>query len=90
MASLTALGAASGFTSVVVLALYIQSDKVADLYGRPEALWLTCPLFLYWFGRAMVLANRGRVHDDPILFALRDRASWITVAGIAAAVAAAL
>ena len=90
LASLTALGAASGFTSVVVLALYIQSDKVADLYGRPEALWLTCPLLLYWFGRTMVLANRGRVHDDPILFALRDRASWITVAGIAAAVAAAL
>lgn len=90
LASLTALGAASGFTSVVVLALYIQSDKVAALYDRPEALWLTCPLLLYWLGRTMVLANRGRVDDDPILFALRDRASWITAAGIAAAVAAAL
>lgn len=90
LASLTALGAASGFTAVVVLALYIQSERVAALYGQPEALWLTCPLLLYWLGRTTVLANRGQVHDDPLVFALRDRASWVTAAGVAATVAAAL
>ncbi|OGQ10217.1 MAG: hypothetical protein A2138_08640 [Deltaproteobacteria bacterium RBG_16_71_12] len=71
------LGAAAGFVAVLVLALYIHSDDVRRLYARPTVLWGVLPLLLYWINRVWVLAARGVLHDDPIVFALRDRASWI-------------
>ena len=75
---LAALGAASSFATVVVLALYIQSPEVSVRYGSPERLWLLCPLLIYWLGRLTLLANRGVVDDDPVVFAIRDRTSWLT------------
>lgn len=72
---LAALGGASGFAAVLVLALYLNSPDVDARYGRPEALWLLCPLLVYWIGRVMMLTNRGEVDDDPIIFAVRDRPS---------------
>lgn len=87
---LTALAAAAGFASVVVLALYVQSPAVSARYEQPHLLWLICPLLVYWLGRLLLLANRGAIDDDPVAFALRDRASWLTAAGIAASFAAAL
>ena len=89
-AALTVLGGASAFAAVVVLAFYIQSPDVAALYARPEALWLACPLLIYWLGRIVLLANRGELDEDPIIFALRDRASWLTGLGLLAVFAAAL
>ena len=73
-----------------VLAFYIQSPDVAALYARPDALWLACPLLIYWLGRIVLLANRGELDEDPIIFALRDRASWLTGLGLLAVFAAAL
>ncbi len=87
---LTAFGAAAGLASVIVLTLYIQSAEVSVLYGRPEFLWLICPLLVYWMGRMMLLAHRRTVDDDPVAFTLRDRASWLTGLAMAAAFAAAL
>jgi 4-hydroxybenzoate polyprenyltransferase len=72
---LAALGGASGFAAVLVLALYLNSPQVDARYGQPEVLWLLCPLLVYWIGRVMMLTNRGLVDDDPILFAVRDRPS---------------
>lgn len=89
-AVLTALAAAAGFAAVVVLALYVQSPTVIARYARPHLLWLICPLLVYWLGRLLLLGNRGAIDDDPVAFALRDRASWITAAGMAAAFVAAL
>ena len=74
----TMLGSASAIGAVIVLALYLQSSDVAAAYERPELLWLTCPVFLYWLSRLLLLADRGTVDDDPVIFALRDRASWLT------------
>ena len=87
---LAALSAASGFASVVVLTLYIQSPLVTERYGRPEFLWLLCPLLIYWLGRMTLLANRGAVGDDPLVYALRDRASWAAAIGGATIFAVAL
>ena len=93
---MAALGAASGFGSVVILTLYIQSPEAAERYARPELLWLICPLLLYWLGRMALLAGRGKESgrmpgdDDPVVFALRDRTSWLTGLGVLAAFAAAL
>jgi 4-hydroxybenzoate polyprenyltransferase len=82
---LSALGVASGLVAVLVVALYVSSADVTRLYRHPERLWLLCPLGLHWVSRLWLLARRGVVDDDPVLFALRDRASWAT-GGLAAAV----
>jgi 4-hydroxybenzoate polyprenyltransferase len=79
---LLALGTASGYAAVVVMALYIHSPESARLYGDAQPLWLTCPLLLYWISRVWLLTTRGRMHDDPILFAIRDRASLAVIAAI--------
>ncbi len=78
------MGVASGYLSVLVLALYINSSASEALYHRPQFLWLVCPCLLYWVSRAWFVAHRGKMVDDPIVFAIRDRTSQITlvIAGI--------
>jgi len=76
----SALAAATGFSAVVVFALYISSDAMTTLYSRPELLWLVCPVLMYWIGRALMLAHRREMDDDPVVFALKDRVSLATVA----------
>lgn len=74
------LGVMSGFASVVVLALYLNSEAVVRLYHSPEFMWCAVPIMLFWISWIWMKAHRGQMHDDPLLFALRDRASL--VAGI--------
>lgn len=74
------LGGSAGYTAVLVLALYIQDSNTASLYATPTIIWLACPLLLFWISRAWLIAHRGNMHDDPIVFALKDRVSWIVVA----------
>ncbi|AUN94350.1 UbiA family prenyltransferase [Pseudazoarcus pumilus] len=71
------LGAAAGYLAVLVLALYINEPTTAAQYAQPELIWFACPLLLFWITRVWMLAHRGAVHDDPVLFALRDRSSLI-------------
>lgn len=74
---LSVMGMSSGMIGVMVLALYINSDKVSKLYEHPEVLWIVCPLMLYWIGRLWIRAHRREMCDDPLLFALTDKASYI-------------
>ncbi len=74
------LGGSAGYTGVLVLALYIQDAHTASLYATPQAIWLACPLLLFWISRAWLIAHRGQMHDDPIVFALKDRISWAVAA----------
>lgn len=69
------LGSASGYVSVLVLALYMNSDQMRSLYGESRILWLVCPIVLYWITRLWLLANRGQLDEDPVVFTLRDRTS---------------
>lgn len=80
---LVSLGAASGYIAVLVLALYINDEMTRVLYQRPDALWLVCPLFLYWVSRMWFVAHRGRMHSDPLVFAMRDHVSYLVGAAIA-------
>jgi 4-hydroxybenzoate polyprenyltransferase len=80
------LGAAAGYATSLVLALYISSPEVAKLYRNPPILWLVEPLFLYWISRILIMAHRGRVNEDPVIFAFTDKVSLITGACIAAVV----
>jgi 4-hydroxybenzoate polyprenyltransferase/phosphoserine phosphatase len=72
-----ALGAASGYIAVLVLALYIHDDATATLYAHSEWIWLAVPLLLFWIGRVWMLAHRGQMTEDPLLFAVRDRVSLL-------------
>jgi len=72
-----ALGLTTGCLAVLVLALYVNSEKVIVLYRRPMLLLLVCPLLLYWISRVWMIAYRGQMHGDPIVFALRDRPSYV-------------
>ena len=75
---LISLSAAAGYSAIIVFALYLSSPMVHALYRRPGVLWLEIPLMLYWVSRAIALSHRREMHDDPIVFALRDRVSLLT------------
>lgn len=73
--SMIAIG--SGYVSVLVMMLYVNSPAVVDLYARPKALWGVCIILLYWITRTVMVAHRNRMDDDPVVYAARDRASRI-------------
>ena len=70
-----ALGIAAANASVLVLALYVNSADVVRLYAAPQMLWGAVPVMLFWTSWMWMQAHRGRMHDDPLVFALKDRAS---------------
>ena len=72
------LGIASGYAAVVVLALYLNSDNVMQLYRMPEVVWAAVPVMLFWISWIWMKAHRGLMHDDPLVFAVKDRASLVT------------
>jgi 4-hydroxybenzoate polyprenyltransferase len=74
---LACFGAGAACIAALLLALYIESPEVRLLYRHPERLWLLCGVHLYWISRVWLLANRGEMHHDPVLFALRDRTSYL-------------
>ena len=80
MPLLISLGSSAGYLAVLVLALYVNSSDVHVIYGYPKALWLLCPILLYWSSRMWVKSVRGEMHHDPLIYALQDRASWIVLA----------
>lgn len=79
---------ASGYVAVLVLALFLNSDAVTQVYSTPELLWALCPVLLYWISRMVIIAHNGGMHDDPIVFAVTDRASQICGVLVAATVVA--
>jgi 4-hydroxybenzoate polyprenyltransferase len=74
---LSSLGAASGYLAVMVLALYIQDSNTVSLYDNPQIIWLACPLLLYWITRVWLITHRGEMHEDPIVFAIKDKTSLL-------------
>lgn len=90
IALIQSLGGASGYMSVLVLALYINSTASEALYRNQQVLWLLCPLLLYWISRVWLIAHRGHMHDDPVVFALVDRVSRVILALCAIVVAGAI
>jgi 4-hydroxybenzoate polyprenyltransferase len=85
---LQSLGAAAGYLSTLVLALYVNSPDIQALYRHPKVIWALCILLLYWVSRVWLTAQRGQMHDDPVIYALRDRQSLAV--GVAAVVTIAL
>ncbi len=86
---INSMGVSSGYISILIIALYINSEKVLVNYQQPEVLWSICPVLLYWIGRIWLKTSRGEMDEDPIVFAIKDRISWILAIICAIAVAAA-
>jgi len=83
------LGTAAGYIAALVFALYINSPESTALYNHPQLLWLLCPVLLFWVSRVWIVAHRGGMHDDPIIFAATDRVSqYVGLAGILVVLAA--
>jgi len=83
MPYLQAMGIASGYMAVLVIALYLDSPSATSLYHRPMALWAMCPLLLYWVSRLWIKTGRREMHDDPLVYSITDRTSWIFFLSIA-------
>jgi 4-hydroxybenzoate polyprenyltransferase len=73
-------GVSSAFASALVLALYIHSAEMQQMYSLPAALWPLCPMVLYMLLRIWMLARRGSLHEDPVVFIMRDWRSIATMA----------
>ncbi|SFD03371.1 4-hydroxybenzoate polyprenyltransferase [Tropicimonas isoalkanivorans] len=67
----------AGYVAVLVLALYVSTPGVASNYSAPIMLWGICAILLYWISRAVMMTHRGRMNDDPVIFALKDSTSRI-------------
>ena len=87
--ALVALGAACTAASALVYCLYVTGDDVGRLYRHSDLLWAGLPLVLYWQARIWLITNRGDMHDDPVVFALRDRVSYVVLAAFVVTVLAA-
>ena len=71
------LGIASGFMSVLVLALYLNSPEVQLLYTQPQWVWGNVPVMVFWVSWLWLRAHRGEMHDDPLIFAVKDKVSLL-------------
>ena len=72
-------GISSGYLAVLVTVLYINDLQADALYSHPMWLWPVSMAVLYWISRIWLLAHRGELHEDPVLFAIHDRASYVVV-----------
>ena len=86
---LISIAASSGMLSILLFSMYINSKEVVVLYQQPFALWFICPVFGYWVIRILIMASRGEVDEDPIVFTIKDWRSWFVGLFISAMVLAA-
>lgn len=77
MEQLRSFGTSSGFASVVVLTMYVSNLDAAHLYRHTPRLWLLVPILILWISRVWLLASRGELHEDPVVYAITDRRSWL-------------
>jgi hypothetical protein len=67
----------AGYGSVLVMMMYVNSPEVLKLYAHPEALWGVCVVLFYWITRTVMIAHRGEMNDDPVVFAAKDPVSLV-------------
>lgn len=84
LSQLSMFGTASGYLSVLVLALHFKSPEMEQFYQRPKVLWLMCPFLLYWISRMWLEAQRGNMHTDPLVYTAKDRVSYVLIAFVGA------
>lgn len=83
-------GVAAGVVASVVLSLYLQSLAARSLYSHPAYLLIVVVVVLFWFCRVWLQTARGDMHDDPLVWAVKDRTSIMLGVFVAAAMVAAV
>ena len=83
MEQLRSFGTASAYSAVVIFAMYISGQSSSALYHHPNRLWLMLPLMIFWVSRAWMLASRGELNEDPVVWAVTDRVSLLLGVAIA-------
>ncbi len=73
------LGVCSALAAVVVFGLFIDAPDTRSRYATPEILWLVAFCLIYWIARLWIKTSRGEMHDDPVVYALKNRGSRQTV-----------
>lgn len=86
---LQSVGIASSLAAIVVFCLYLGAPENAGRFRSPHLAWAIAPLLLYWVSRVWIKTGRGEMHDDPVVFAIRDRGSRLIVFAIVCCYAAA-
>jgi 4-hydroxybenzoate polyprenyltransferase len=79
---LRSFGTSSAYASIVIFALYINGHDVVALYHHASRMWLITPLLILWISRVWLLASRGELDEDPVVFALTDRMSLLLGLGV--------
>ena len=69
----------SGYLAVLVLALYVDEPSTQAKFGTPWLLWGVCPLLIFWISRMVLVADRGEMHDDPMVFSITNSTSRLVV-----------
>ena len=73
----SSLGVAAGYISVLIIMLYIHDPVSLEKYSQPDWLWLVFPALLYWVSRMWLIAHRGQLNEDPVLYAIHDKPSYL-------------
>ena len=76
---ISSLGTSAGYITVLILALYINDKQIIQLYSHPKWIWFSCIIMLTWISRIWLLAHRGKIDDDPVIFAITDKFSLFIV-----------
>ena len=74
------IAVSAGYVAVLVMALYVSSPAVVQLYSYPQALWGVCAVLLFWITRTVMITHRGNMHDDPVIYAAKDPVSLLCFA----------
>lgn len=77
------MGITCSLMSILILSLYFASPEIRALYSVHLRLWSLAPLMLFWNGRIWLMTNRGQIDDDPVVFAVKDKISWLVLAAAA-------
>ena len=80
---------AAALAAVVVFGLFISAPETRAHYALPELLWLDAVVLTYWLGRLWIKTSRGEMHDDPVVYAVRNHGSRVTVLAMVAVMLAA-
>jgi 4-hydroxybenzoate polyprenyltransferase len=75
-------GVCAGFLSVLVFTFYLNSVRAVAMYTHPQFLYLICPTLLYWLSRIWLKASQNEMHEDPIVFAIKDKTSYCILIAI--------
>jgi 4-hydroxybenzoate polyprenyltransferase len=75
-------GVCAGFLSALVFTFYLNSVRAVAMYAHPQVLYLICPALLYWLSRIWLKASQSEMHEDPIVFAIKDKTSYCVLIAI--------